>query len=119
MWIVAIVIVLLIIWLYRKPTETKKSVTQKVDIVKRDLGQLKSEVSRSNSNIERPEYEEDVLIQYLEKPRTLYQPDSASNAGRINYGAAVLFDNAPGLSSGEIEGQLPLVSRQNLMFKIC
>lgn len=127
MLILVIVVIIILIWLYRRKQDEKKLQTLQTNEVKnfslnpnwtnsKSL-QLRSDLQGRNSNVSKNEtdFAEEDLGTYLLKPRNLYQPDSVANSGRINYGAAVLFDNAPGLSSGEIEGQLPLVSRQNLM----
>lgn len=65
-------------------------------------GQLKSDIDsrESNGSIS----DEEMVIGLMQN---LDQPDEVSNSGRVNYGPSTVFQSSTGLSSGEIETQLP------------
>lgn len=117
MLVLAIVVVIILIWLYRRKQGVKKLQTNEVntsfdsDWTNSKSLQLRSDLQRRNSNVSKNEtdFAEEDLGTYLQKPRNLDQPDSVANSGRINYGAFVLYQSPTGgLSSGEIEKQLPV-----------
>jgi hypothetical protein len=120
MLILAIVAVIILIWIYRKKKSVNTESSNKVLQKKQDYSpewtnskalQLRSDLQGRNSEVvdNGPDYDESTLSTFLQEPHALDQPDGAANAGRINYGPAVNFQSPTGgLSSGEIEKQLPL-----------
>lgn len=57
-------------------------------------------------------------LAFLMEMKSHDNPDEVSNAGRINYGASVLYQSpSSGLSSGEIESQLPVPNSPCQMMK--
>lgn len=121
MLFLVIVAVIILIWLYRrKKTEPKKTDDDDSKVKNTDYSpewtnsralQLRTDLQGRNSNVSDngPDYEEPQLATFLQEPHNLDQPDSVANAGRINYGASILYQSPTGgLSSGEIEKQLPL-----------
>ena len=143
MWIIAIVILVIILLIARKdkskanvPSDVKNTLPKPEVSVQRsalnDIGVRNSNVSnkdqpwrdptsyavlKANMSVEDQTTEPEDL-EYLMEIKSHDNPDQVSNAGKINYGASVLYQSPTGgLSSGEIESQLPVPKSACQMMK--